>query len=392
MQAQGALQRRRGRRSIVVALAAALSLAATCRSRGPGVPGPTPVPAPTLPAPTGPYSVGTLTLEVAPPGRAEPFTDAPEDRRRFVVQLWYPARATRCVPVPYMDAVTAAAVAEELPPDFAARVRVSACGDGPPAAGRGRLPVVLFSHGFGATRFGSTALLSDLASRGFVVVALHHTYGSRITVFPDGTAVEWREEPWAAGDAFLRNAQEWVRDAVDTLDLLGDLERGAAGGARFPLAGRLDLRRLAYVGHSYGGFAAILTARRDQRVRAVVNLDGRMFGDDIPRPVRLQVPLLVLLNEVSPRRADFAHQGTARFAVVRGMPHPGFTDGPLLRAAEGLPPFRHDGMTSVRPAGELATLTREAVGAFLECTLREEPRACAALDAQLERLRGEPAP
>ena len=50
-------------------LAAALSFAATCRSRGPEIPSSAPVAAPTtLPAPTGPYSVGTLTLSGVPVG------------------------------------------------------------------------------------------------------------------------------------------------------------------------------------------------------------------------------------------------------------------------------------------------------------------------------------
>lgn len=37
-----------------------------------------------------------------------------------------------------------------------------------------KLPVVVFSHGFGASRFLSSSLFTELASQGYVVVSLEH--------------------------------------------------------------------------------------------------------------------------------------------------------------------------------------------------------------------------
>ena len=44
-----------------------------------------------LPAPEGPYAVGTQIETWLDASRAEAFTDDPTDRRRIVVQYWYPS-------------------------------------------------------------------------------------------------------------------------------------------------------------------------------------------------------------------------------------------------------------------------------------------------------------
>src|SRR5690349_7794578 len=48
-----------------------------------------------------------------------------------------------------------------------------------------RYPVILFSHGAGTTMEVQTSQSEDLASHGYIVVAIDHTYVSAATVFPD---------------------------------------------------------------------------------------------------------------------------------------------------------------------------------------------------------------
>ena len=50
---------------------------------------------------------------------------------------------------------------------------------------QGKHPVVLFSPGLGFSRFLNTALLEDLASQGYLVVAMDHTHESPVE-FPGG--------------------------------------------------------------------------------------------------------------------------------------------------------------------------------------------------------------
>ncbi len=49
--------------------------------------------------------------------------------------------------------------------------------------------MVLFSPGFGTERQLYTGLTEDLASHGFVVVAIDHPHDANIVTFPDGHSV-----------------------------------------------------------------------------------------------------------------------------------------------------------------------------------------------------------
>ena len=44
----------------------------------------------------------------------------------------------------------------------------------PVTAEKKKLPVVVFSHGYGATRFLCSTVCNELASRGFLVAAVEH--------------------------------------------------------------------------------------------------------------------------------------------------------------------------------------------------------------------------
>ena len=55
-----------------------------------------------LPKPSGGYSVGTKIFEWTDESRDEWFTKEKDDKRRIVVQVWYPSKDTNSVPVPYL--------------------------------------------------------------------------------------------------------------------------------------------------------------------------------------------------------------------------------------------------------------------------------------------------
>ena len=62
---------------------------------------------------------------------------------------------------------------------------------------------------------------------------------------------------------------------------------------------RLDLKKLGAFGHSFGGAASILAGLQDQRIRAVLNLDGSPFG--VLSKTVLPKPLMVIKEDVSPK-------------------------------------------------------------------------------------------
>ena len=159
--------------------------------------------------------------------------------------------------------------------------------------GQARWPVVIFSPGYGASRAFYTSLLSDLASRGFIVLAVDHPYESAITQLVDGslaTPIErFLPEDSIRFHYMVRHTAIRVADLRAVLDAVVDSTERTPFGA---LAGRMDHTRIAAVGHSFGGAASVATAAVDSRVRASVNIDGTLYGS-LPDQALTQPFLLI---------------------------------------------------------------------------------------------------
>ena len=259
--------------------------------------------------PTGPYQTGTTRLHLVDEDRADDLAPTPR-ARELMVQVWYPA-----VPsgpkAPYAPAQEAADLQAYYPvPPGAFSAAVTSSRVRAPAV-PGLHPVVLAYHGLCAARTDLTALSQELASKGFVVVAIGSTYEASLVEFPGGR-VERTSDPEFCGAASgdiespanlaMLNKLQRVRagDVSFVLDDLAALRRGHnpdADGARIPafLAHSLDLGRVGIFGHSMGGATAAWATAADPRIDAGVDLDGLFVG-----PVRqtgLTKPFLVIGSE-----------------------------------------------------------------------------------------------
>ncbi|MBF6460766.1 hypothetical protein IU433_17180 [Nocardia puris] len=221
-------------------------------------------PVPELPAPSGPYLVGTETFRWVDPARDEPATPDPDDRRAVIAQAWYPAAEPTGRRAPYLDGLGDLPASVSGIPGFVfgAYADVDTLGEllATPHPDRERWPVVLFSPGYGAPRGFYTGLVAELASRGFVVLAVDHPYESAVTELPGGdlaTPVAVPADP-DEGERYMA-AQQDVRAS----DLRFVLDRLDALGPR--LTGRVDTEHVAVIGHSFGGAAAAATAAADPR-------------------------------------------------------------------------------------------------------------------------------
>ncbi len=252
------------------------------------------LPVPELPPPSGPYAVGTQVFRWVDETRPEVRTKAPDDLRNVIVQAWYPAAAGAHGPhAPYIDGLGRLPQFVSLFPGLAMayydRIDTHAIAGAPLAVERPRWPVVLFSPGYGAARAFYTGLIADLASRGFVVLAVDHPYEVAVTQLANGriaTAIErFAGQP---RDGFARMAQQQL---VRAADLRFVLDRLAAPGALGALSGHLEVERVAAIGHSFGGAAALLAMSEDPRIAAAANLDGTLYGalpeQHLSRPVLL---------------------------------------------------------------------------------------------------------
>jgi dienelactone hydrolase len=237
-----------------------------------------------------------------------------------VIQLWYPSGATGR-PAPYTSPAVARFIAKDagVAPALLRRVTLDATANAVPLRRRGGWPVVLFSPGFGVERALYTGLVADLASHGYVVVAIDHPHDAAIVQFPDGHVVI------PASQMDITKALE-VRVA-DTRFVLTELARLARSGV---FAGRLNLSRVGMFGHSLGGAAAASTMLVDRRIRAGADLDGLLFGQ--VRTSGLSRPFLLMNAEpgfaAEPNRASFWKRlHGPHFAVdVKGAQHFAFSD------------------------------------------------------------------
>ncbi len=115
-----------------------------------------------------------------------------------------------------------------------------------PATGS-NLPIILLSHGHGASNFlssirGYGPLVDFYGAHGFVVIQVTHQDSTTLALDPKGPegALFWRSR---------------AQDFHFILDHLDEIETTVPG-----LAGRLDKSRIAVVGHSMGGHTSALLA------------------------------------------------------------------------------------------------------------------------------------
>jgi dienelactone hydrolase len=254
-----------------------------------------------LPEPSGPHSVGRVSYDWVDPARTEIYAANPEDRRELVAFVWYPAKPQPAVEfAPYLPRAWAP-TAEFLGLDLAG-VRSHAIPEAAVAADNAAYPVLLLSPS-GFPPLLLSAIAEELASHGFVVVGVNPTYETTVTAFADGRVVPMN--PAAIGGAlgpqtgsyeevFRQRASVCEYKAADLASVAGQLERLNSDPTEH-LAGRLDLARVAALGHSFGGNAALEWCRTDQRCLAAVNLDGALWSE-VGR-VGLDRPVMQVLAE-----------------------------------------------------------------------------------------------
>ena len=298
--------------------------------------------------------------------------------RELMVSLWYPAvlasgrRARYMTPAESRLQLTSRGITG-VPPDVLSTVRTNAAVDATPAGGQRALPLVVLSPGFTNPRSALTALAEDLASHGYVVAGIDHTYESFATAFPDGRVTTCLARQAPRGPGFWEKVV--AGRAADACFVLGEL----TGTHRaWPGAGLIDPSRMAMAGHSAGGAAAIAAMLADSRIRAGSDMDGATHAR-IPDH-GLSRPFLFLGKQanytpgsggaVTTWERDWKLlTGWKRWLVVAGAIHASFTDLALLADQSGL-----DIGAALSGARSL-DITRAYVRAFFDQHLRGTPQA-----------------
>jgi Chlorophyllase enzyme/WD40-like Beta Propeller Repeat len=220
--------------------------------------------APTVLAPTGRLPVGTATIELVDPSRRDPF--APDHRRRHIlVEVYYPATGTKGRGRYMPRSVAKALATRSVPTSALLSVRTNAQPKAQPR--HGHYPVVLFSPGYTVPHYLYTALLEDLSSRGYVVIAVDHTYETEAVQFPTGRTAR-RTLPENAHPLDLRAVTARIGDLSFVVARIRWLNRLA------PLRAA-DPSKIGLFGHSLGGLTAANVAAADPAVTCAADLPAR---------------------------------------------------------------------------------------------------------------------
>ncbi|MEW2401209.1 hydrolase [Streptomyces sp. NPDC046862] len=308
-----------------------------------------------MPPLSGPYAVGTVSLRLVDASRSDPWITS-QPYRELMIGVRYPARAAGAYPTaPQMLPGEAAGFAAlnsltDVPSDEIdwSATRTHAREGAPVDRDRGPYPVVCYSPGAGDPRSWGTTLCDDLASRGYVVVTLDHTYDATAVQFPGGR-VESTVLPAEYAKAYpdqdritaLLQKTLAVRVA-DTRFLLDELPTALPRDLR----GTVDLGRIGMFGQSAGGFTALQAMHDDPRITAGADLDGVLaYVQEDSTPGNLSTvaadgldrPFLLIgkdgndLSTVPSWDSLWRHgHGWRRGLTLRGAEHATYTDAEVV--------------------------------------------------------------
>lgn len=148
-------------------------------------------------------------------------------------------------------------------------------------------PLIVFSHGGISTKTSNLSLYQELASHGYVVVSIDHTYhalfteidGVRIPI-DSGYMKELSEEDSHSDiqNSFSR-FQKWMKLRTDDIRFVIDtfIDRSINESSSFYRL--IDAGRIGVAGHSLGGAAALGVARQRDDVQAVLALESPYLYD-----------------------------------------------------------------------------------------------------------------
>lgn len=243
-----------------------------------------------------------------------------------------------------------------------------------PESESGDFPLVVFSHGAFGYYQSNFSTYAELASNGYVVVALDHphhafftkdTSGKMITVDNQfiNDAVKIGDGKGVSDEEIYTISKDWmelrIADGNFVIDTIKEAKQtGAlseAWHAENPelvldILSKTDTKKIGYMGHSLGGAAGIALARERGDIGAVIDLDGTALGEVVGfengkavyEEREFTVPLLVFSREpdYNSEEQSGAYDGLTEGLVnnakggklveIPGAGHMDFTDLPLF--------------------------------------------------------------
>jgi dienelactone hydrolase len=293
-------------------------------------------------------------------------------KRELMIRFWYPAPPGQdCKLAEYASPKVWAYVSQISGIPLPA-VKTNSCANA--SVAEGRHPVVVFTHGYTGMFTDSTFVCEDLASRGYVVVSVAHTYETTAVEFPDGRLVKSVFGSYLSGNTLRVDDEslEFARTVrlADLSFVLDELHR--LNSSRSPFAGKLD-SRVGIMGHSLGGEASISSLEHEAHLSAAVLIDPVLSDASV---VGTDKPVLIL----AAGREQWSEEECKLWSKLRGR-----RVAVNLKGADHLTPS--DAAWLLRGVPELAVRTgtmgqkrtiaavRNYIGAFFDTSLLAKPQS-----------------
>ncbi len=195
-------------------------------------------------SPRGTYKIGVQTLDFVNKAQVDILkskegVDAVYDRP-LKVEVWYPAVVTDSTKqiVTYDEVMGLSNNPKRRLVPFTFKGR--ALRNAPPQYSEGGFPLVIVSHGYPGSRFLMTYLTENLASKGYIVVAIDHT-----------------ESTYRDLNSFPSTLLNRSKDILFVLNQMADLGKPTSNSF---LSKLVDANNTALIGYSMGGYGVLNVA------------------------------------------------------------------------------------------------------------------------------------
>ena len=196
--------------------------------------------------PTGKYEVSTVTYTYTDKNRIETYT-ATNENRKLNVEMWYPKNVN------------------------------------------GTYPLIVFSHGAFGIKTSNETLFNELASHGYVVCSIDHTFQSLYTTDDTGHTTyvdkaymnELKTED--AKNKKIQSYdyyQKWMKIRTEDMNFVIDyILKEAKDKTSDTVYKLVDITKIGVMGHSLGGSSALGIGRMRKDVSAVIALESPFLCD-----------------------------------------------------------------------------------------------------------------
>jgi hypothetical protein len=326
---------------------------------------PTILPVFELPKTTGKFSVGTTNI-LLETNKEEIITSDPNDERTMMIKVWYPTNDIEGNEDLYIDKGGRYGFAQKygLPSstfNYLDKIETHVWKNA--TIPDESFPILIFSHGYHSKANGYYSLLSEIASQGYIVFGINHTYESTGTTFLDGEtrffdneySTKILENTWHIIEPSMNAFQTaqtfeerhpvikqslqnyFVKDIIERWadDIQSVSEELQNWNNKGFFKNKLNLHQVGVFGHSRGGAAAGEILLGENNIKAGINLDGVQWGQMVD--TCFQKPFLYLSsdwpeNHPNYNKHAYINESKSDFyeGIIKNSGHSNFMDIPFM--------------------------------------------------------------